>query len=569
MRRLAILLVSILLILALAGNVFAATGASAAGATIFVASDGSCQINLALTLHMETPVSKLYFPIPTGASGVRVNGSRVITSKSGDSLQVNLSRYVRNITGDVSVNLQYDLYGLVKETEIGTLELQLPLLSGFSYAVENLQFTVTLPGEIKSLPAFTSGYHQSSIEQDLSYTVEGATITGNSLKAMKDHETLTMRLPVDDSLFTRVVVGTQSTLTARIGMISCAVLALLYWLLTLRAFPLRRYCCEVPDGFSAGQIGCLVGSGGVDLTTMVLSWAQLGYVLIQPDRRGKVLLHKRMDMGNERSELERRCFHKVFGSRNMVDATSARYAQLRLQLAEKPAGVQELLQTGWGRPVIFRGILCGVGLFAGGGIGALMGSGAALQWVLIVLMAALGAVSSWYILPWTDSGLTRDKLQLGLGLGLSLIWILLSLSAGDISLGVTMAVVLLIGGILYGWSGRRTELGKHIRAQALGLRHYLLGGDREQLRRACQQDPDYFFRMAPYAIALGVGKSFAKAVGREKLERCPYLTTGMDGHMSAIGWNHMLEKTVSAMDARSKRLGFEKLIKLIDRITRP
>lgn len=569
MRKITGALCAFLLIFALAGNVYAATGASNMSANASVSSDGSCMVNLSLTLHMDAPVSKLYFPIPADASGVRVNGSRVLTSKQGDALTVNLSRFVKNITGDVTVNLQYDLYGLVHETDIATLELQLPLLSGFEYPIENLSFTVTMPGQVETLPAFTSGYHQSSIEQHLSCAVEGASITGTSLKAMKDHETLVMTVPVDEEVFGRVVVGTQSTLTAQIGMLACAILALLYWLLTLRAFPTRQRCTELPDGFHAGQLGCILGSGGMDLTAAVLTWAQLGYILIQPDKRGKVLLHKRMDMGNERSDAEVRCFQKLFGSRTTVDASTARYAQLRIDLAAKPAGVQELLHRRSGNPLVFRVICCGIGLFGGGGIGSLLGSGAALQWLLIFLMAALGAVSGWLILPWTDSGLLSSKRQLAMGLLTSLAWVMLSLSAGNISLGLWMALGLLVAGVLFGWSGRRTEFGKYIRAQVLGLRHYLKGGDREQLKRAVSTDPDHYFRMAPYAIALGVGKAFAKAVGREKLERCPYLMLRSDSAMSAAGWNSLLEKTVRDMDARSQNLRFEKLLRIINNMIKP
>ena len=61
---------------------------------------------------------------------------------------------------------------------------------------------------------------------------------------------------------------------------------------------------------------------------MVFTWAQLGYLLIQTDSGGKVLLHKRMDMGNERSLFENKIFALLFGSRQAVDATGYPYAKL-------------------------------------------------------------------------------------------------------------------------------------------------------------------------------------------------------------------------------------------------
>lgn len=568
MRKVGVFLCALFLIVSLVGTVYAATGGSM-NATANVASDGSCQVNLALTLHMEGAVDKLYFPLPAGASGIRVNGSRASATKDGDALKINLSRFVKGVTGDVSVNIQYALHGTVTETEIGTLQLQLPLLSGFEYPISSMQFSVHLPGAVSTLPAFTSGYHQSAIEQHLTYQVEGTTITGSSLKAMKDHETLVMTLPVDDTMFARVVVQTESSQVAWIGMGICAALALLYWLLTLRFVPLRQRCTEPPEGFNAGQLGCIMGSGGVDLTLMVFTWAQLGYILIQPDRRGKVLLHKRMDMGNERSEQEQRAFRNLFGSKQMIDATGSRYAALAVSLKARPAGVQELYRKRSGNRLVFHILCAGMGLFSGGGIGAALGSGAALQWFLIVLTGVLGALSAYLTLQWTDNGLWRSRRSAFTGLGLCLVWVILAALAGCGSLGITTALVLLVYGILYGWSGLRTDFGKRTAGQLLGLRRYLRGWDKDLLHHACETDPNYYFRMAPYAMALGVGKAFAQAVGREKLEQCPYLTSGMDGHLNAAGWNEKLTETAAIMDARMQNRHIEKLIKFINRITKP
>ena len=565
MRKILCLAVAAMLLFAITTTVYAAE-ASSLSATASVNNDGSCHISLALTLVSDGSSEKLLFPLPAGASGIRVNGSRVIASKAGDVLNVNLSRYVKGVSGNVSVNIQYDLHGLVAETEIGTLELRVPLLSGFAYPVASLEFTVTLPGETDALPAFNSGYHQTSIEQHLNYTLEGSSIRGNSLKAIKDHETLMMTLPVDDIMFPRVVVQTESAMVAWIGMGVCGGLAILYWLLFLRFVPLRKRYSEAPDGFNAGQLGAILGSGGIDLTMMVFTWAQLGYVAVQPDKRGKVLLHKRMDMGNERSDMELRCFHKLFGNRTVVDATGSRYAALSAELEARPMGIQELLHKRSGNPRVFRFLCLLLGLFGGAGIGAVLGNGAALQWFLIILMGALGTVSGYMIPGWTDNGLLRNKRSLLGGVLLAAFWMILAAAAGNSGLGNAMALGLLVLGILYGWSGRRTQWGKSIAGQFLGLQHYLRGSNKTELRRICQQDPDYFFRMIPFAMALGVGGAFASAVGREKLDHCPYLLDGTENALTASQWHRRLAATVAAMDARKQNRHLEKALRFISTV---
>ena len=563
------LLILTLILATLALPASAAAGAELVNATAMVSSDGSCHVSLSMALIGDGSSENVYFPVPLGASGIRVNGSRVMASKSGDALQVNLKRYLKNVTGPVAVNIQYELYGLVQETEIGTLELQLPLLSGFSYPIEQLEFHITLPGPAEQLPAFTSGYHQASIEQYLTCTAEGNTILGRSLKAINDHETLLMTLPVSEEYFSRVLVGTQSTEFAEIAMGICAGLALLYWLIFLRNFPGFKKNNQLPEGYTAGQLASLVGGGGLELSLTVMTWAELGYILIEPDRRGRVLLRKRMDMGNERSDFEQRVFHKLFGTRQSVDTTGSRYARLQVELSRKPGGVRELLHKNTGNPLVFRVLACGIGLFGGGGIGALLGAGAALQWLLIGLMAILGALTAWDMLTWTDSGMFRYKLRLVNAAVWIILWLILSGSAGGIHLGLVMLLGLLRAGLLYGWGGRRTSIGSSTRRRTLGLRWFFMGGDKAELRRIMESDPNFYFRMAPYAIALGVGKPFAKAVGKFRPEGCSYLAGYAGASMSPEAWNELLTKTLDDMERRSRRLGFEKILAFLNKLTKP
>ena len=66
--------------------------------------------------------------------------------------------------------------------------------------------------------------------------------------------------------------------------------------------------------------------------------------------------------------------------------------------------------------------------------------------------------------------------------------------------------------------------------------------------------------MAPYALALGVDKAFARQVGNTKISACTYLTTGMDGDMTAAEWNRLLRETTESLDALHRRMPIDKLL---------
>jgi len=568
MRKIFVAFIALVLVIAISSNASAATGASSMQSFVSVSADGSCQISIAMTLHLEQAVDDLYFPVPAQAAGVSINGARVSASKTGDVRNINLSRFTGNMVGDFTVNIQYSLRDVITLSEEGILQLQVPILCGFSYPVDNLYLSVTLPGEVPVLPSFTSGYHQSAIEESLVCSAEGATVTVKSIKAMKDQETLTMTMAVSEEMFPQSIVKTQTVDTAYTGMAICGGLALIYWLFALRSFPWRRKrTAQPPHGYTAGHMGSLAYMQGVDLTMSVFTWASLGYIQIIRDRKGNISLQKRMEMGNERSDAELRCFSKLFKRSDTIDTRSARYASLQQSVERRPAMVQELLSKRTGNVLLLRILAAGLGLCAGGGIGLSIGSGAVLQVLLVGLLGAFGGFSAWFMVPWAAGAFLRCKHKFYRASALAVIWLLLGLIAGEGVLALWFIGAMALAGILNIWSGKRTALGRQTTSQVLGLQRYLRRPDKQQLRLQADTNPNYFFEMMPYAMALGADKGFSRAFGSKKLEKCPYLS-GVEGERSATGWREVLQDVAASMDRRALRLPAEKAMAMVQSFTR-
>ena len=567
MRKIGILFMAVVLVLCCALTVSASNRITSAQATASVFADGSCQVNMTVTIRVDQQVEKLFFPVPENATAVSLNGSRVAAARRDGIRQVNLSRVLRKLTGELSFSIQYTLPDVIHTNENDMQQLELPLLSGFQYPIESLRFTVTMPGEVGAKPAFTSGYHKSSIEADIDFSVEGMTITGVTLKPLKDHETLVMTVPVSDEMFPRALVEVRDTSALAVGMKIFAVLAVIYWLLFLRYIPMRRQdATEPPEGYSAGLLGAVVALCGTDLTLLVLDWAQLGYLTLYRERDGKVYLHKRMDMGNERSAFEQRTFQKLFAKGNQVDTSALAYARLWLSVGKQRPALQELIRPKTGNTAVLRGLVSGIGLCAGAGIGLMMGDGALLQGLLAVLMAALGGVSGWYITGWTMGLGLRHQKKMYTAFGLCGLWLLLGVSCGQGLLGLWMVAALLLGGVFLRFAGLRTELGRQTAAQLGGLRRHLYKPDPETRELRCTTDPDQFFRMYPYALALGVEKAYCKAFGRISLGECPYVIGGPSEGKNAQTWSHVLRTMVEATEQRAKSLPLERLIKFLRRL---
>ena len=560
MRRGAAIITVLLLLISMSALVFAQPTATSMEFSATVTSDGICQITQRMMLYLDAPVDNLTFPIPYNARDIRVNGSGASATRSGDVLLVNLSRVIGSAAGSASVTISYTLPNIVENTD-DVLTLELPMLCGFSCPVQEMSFSITLPGEITGKPTFTSTYHQTLIAQNMTYTVTGNQITGTLTRNLMDQDWLVMTLPVTEDLFPQEHPIVWSMDLPEVMMVVFAVLAIVYWLVFLRCLPprqLRR--ANAPDAVNAGELGVALTMCKTDLTALVVHWAQLGYILIHLDDSGRVFLHKRMGMGNERSGYENRIFKHLFGKRQVIDGTGLHYAQLCRKVAAGKPGIHGLFLRQSGSPLIFRGLAALVGMFAGASAGAILGTDSIFQGLLVVLLSVLGLAAAWFMQEGFKQLHLRNKLPLWISLGLCAAWLLLGLLAGELNVAACNVAAQIIAGLSAAYGGRRTELGKQLAAQILGLRRYMTSVSVEDLKRNLDINPDFYHNLAPFALALGVDRSFARRFKGIRLPACPYLTTGMDGHMTALEWSHLLRDAVDALDERQKQLLLERLL---------
>ena len=569
MRKMIVFITLLCLLCTLAVGVNAATAAKSISSYATVSSDGSCQITLTANIHLDSPVDDLTFPLPENAGNITINGVRARSKIENGLRQVDVSKVVGKAAGDFTLTFTYSLPDLVKTNEAGLLELQLPLLSGFPYPVQALEFSVTLPGEVTAKPAFSSGYHQANIEKDIYCTTSGATVTGIAQVELKDHETLKMSLTVSEDMFPQTRIKPPDFQTVNMVAMAFFLLALLYWALFLRNLPAWPHIQpESPDGYSAGELGSVLHLRGGDLHMMVFSWAQLGYLLIRLQPDGSVMLCRQMEMGNERSSFEQRCFKLLFGRRSAVNASSRRYGAVYRAVEKLRPNLSALMHPKSGNLHVFRGLAAVTGLLCGVSVGVSLSEGAALQWLLIIALGGAGLLSGYRIQLWAGYLFTSRRRPLWIAVALSIVWLALSVLAGQLVTGIGMVLSQLFAGVLAAIGGRRTLAGRQAMGQALGLRRYLKSVPTEQLRMITQNNPEYFHQMMPYAMALGVDKAFAKQFGKLPIGQCPYISVGADSTMRAAQWRSMMRRILGKMNTLPEQTRTEKFLALLESLRR-
>lgn len=579
MKRFATLLVCVILLAGcLCLPVSAESAASSVNLMCTVNSEGDCLATMTVNLRLENAMDKLYFPLPLNAKNISLNNSPVSTTRNAAATLVDISKLSRDYVGELVLRFEYTIPEAVQITKIneGTkeeawvLQLAVPLLCGFDYPVESLSFTITMPpGKMTDRPTLTSIYRQTSIESDIPVQVAGSQIIGSTKTVMNDHEGVTLTMIVPEEMFPTVSTYVREGNPELPYIIGFAVAALLYWLLTLRTWPIiRTQTTTAPEGITAGELGCRLTLSGGDLTMMVFSWAQLGYLYISLNDNGRVLLHKRMDMGNERSQFENNIYKMLFGTRQVVDATGFGYAKLVRKVQRIVPQERNMYLRNSGNVKIFRALACVCQIFCGVCVAMNMTGTLPLAILLAIILVPFSMVSAWLIQDVAYRTHLRGKVPVLIGFVCILLWIILGLLCGQIWIPLGCVVGQWLYGYLAAYGGRRSELGRHDAGQVLGLRRYVKRLPKEDISRFLRNDPDYYFNYAPYALALGVINPYSRAFGKRKLEPCPYLAVKVTGKHTAEEWGHILADTADLMDHKARRMQIEKWLAVKVRVKR-
>ena len=142
-------------------------------------------------------------------------------------------------------------------------------------------------------------------------------------------------------------------------------------------------------------------------------------------------------------------------------------------------------------------------------------------------------------------------------LGCGTVWIALGLLAGDLQQAIPMVIFQFLAGIAASFGGKRSETGLRYMSQLWGLRRFMTGIGSFDLQQLIQQNPNYYYELAPYALALGVDRSFARRFGKTTLPEESYLLCGAPREMTAAQFASRLRRAADVLNQRQKKLPYE------------
>lgn len=521
------LLYALLLVVLLTGPVYADATASVPSLDMdcTVEQDGACTVSLHATIKTDGAVQTFVIPISSAAQDVNVTGAQYELQNGNGvrSVCLTLSPGISEIT------VTYRLTETVTDMGSGQVFDITLLYPAWECAIESYSLTVQLPASFEGLPAFESGYYRDLIDNYMEITIDSGTVRAvlNSKQVLRDHEQLTMRLELPEGYFDLRFLAGKTAKVDRLLFFMFLILCVGYWAVFMRNLPiLPKRQAMPPEGGNPGEVPFVLARQKPDLALMVIQWACLGYLTIHRTRKGRVYLRRQIEMDNERKRPEVETFRALFARGDLCDIRSAEYSRAR-QLSEEQTKAywqKRVFSLKAGSPLVLRLLALAAGVALCLCCWDLCMPPRSWRWFAILPLSALGGLACLFLQQIGGFLLRRHSLRTAVLAAAGLIFLLITGSKGGCGKLMLLCVAFqLLVALALRLGGRRTKAGTALAAELLGYRRYLLSTPSAALRTHLQEDPQFFYRVLPYADALRVSKIFTGSYDRIRLEPCDWL----------------------------------------------
>ena len=550
-KRLYSILICIVCLFALCTTALAADGSITAMKTdCLIDGAGGCQVTQSVTINIDGIENELRFPLGQGAKHASIAGykSKKVTE---DGYTVLVLESDAGFTGSRTFTLNYTLEDLVSEQDdVQTLTLPL-LCPKWPYAIESYDFTVTMPAEFTDSPDFSSGYYGDVIEEYMTVSTVDTVIGGSVMEPLKDRESLQMTLSLPKGYFSGSYVSWSANWFESILVALFAVLAIVYYLRTLYSGRMRPGTrATPPEATLPCDMPYLLACKKPSFNMLICHWASLGYLTISVSKRGNVQLRRRVIMGSERRAIEVRLFQALFGDDDVCDGASLRYKKTAVKAMDAIPRFwhRRLYDRRSGNVLVMQALACLAAAIAFLLSMSLLLPAMPARWLLLLLCVPAGAALGRLMQMAASTYYLGDHLMLAMGILSGLLMLIVSRLGGG-TLTVLLAIALnAFTGIATRHGGKRTDSGNKLVEQAIGFRRYLRRAGEKRLIATQKRDGQFFYKLLPYAEAVGMGAAFAKKFGDTMLDGCDWYETAEPLPRTAEGFYSHLKQTLSLLD---------------------
>lgn len=521
---------------------------------VTVNSDNSFDITETITVNFHRAKHGIYRYIPTEGTAlyevygkeveqsrkmkidrVRVEGYPYDTYKEEGNCVIRVGDPDKTVSGKHTYKISYRCRAY--DDKIDDYDLfyynVLPsgLQGGWETSIGYASVTITMPEEFErnDLKVFAGYYGGNEYRERLSVKASGRVIELESTDYLPQGVGVTVQVLLPEGYFQNEMSTDWAYPLLILLSLLFAAVSVLLWVCFGKDRPLVQTVeFYPPEGLTSADIGYII-DGSVDrkdIISMILYFAEQGYLTIEEREKGTFVLHKVGDLPEGRNSYEYTLMNGLF---SQGDGQNAELSQLKesffqhyqtaaKQLKDKYKSREKRIFYKSGNIARFVSVMLMV-------MSVCMGILLSSVFVQNMAMAIAAAPASVVLLVLYGIGMflydQKDSMTRGKFVAGNVVIFLLSALTLVVSAGFIAWMTGLIAGIITAVSSavsyicarqmrKRTPYGTAITGKILGFRHFMEACELERLKMLADENPSYFYNVLPYAYVFGLSDVWAK-----------------------------------------------------------
>lgn len=538
-------------------------------------------------IYRDIPITT-YYKKPIKIKNIQIEGYAYTTETVNGQIRIKIGDPDVYTTSHETYRIHYT-YVLGDDLNPDMDELYFNLVgTGWQMPIHNTTFSITMPHPFDSTRLkFSSGFEGYTTSDQVSFKVDGNVISGSCDRMLGPGEALTIALPLPEGYYSEV--SPDTFLMDVVGPFVPYLLGVLFligivlWILygrTEKPIPVIQF--YPPQGTTPLEVGYMFDGqvDAYDMTAMLIYWADQGYVRFREleVETGRVFRHKDItieiekiaDLPKNVPPYEATYFRELFSLYSFNQKVSIKDLENRFYITlGKVKG--QLLKTFRKDPNrqmvmpsskkigIVLAVLGWISLFSVcrlvfHQINPYERLGGTIFAAVIPTIALVFGIMGGCSIGLLTSRLPRERVKSILHATVSLILLygIFSALALYFVSNPILALLSWLGCtlmVLAPLSKKYTPIGLEWMRYLLGLKQFFEQAEKSRIETLVAQDPEYYYHLLPYAMALGVTDAWAKQFETMTLVQpywyeSPYFYGGFSTYVFYDRMNHFT-KTVN------------------------
>ena len=463
-----------------------------------------------------------YFPISKISSD-----SQYSVEENYDGVSIKLGDPDTTVIGKQSYQISYRVQ--TKDLDLNGMQmLYWNLIGNFDTTIKDFTYQIEMPKSFESEQVYTYSGRYGASGSDLTYEVEGNTISGHATRTLFSNESATIMVHLDHDYFQFPTPKNYDIAVSAILAILLVASVILFLCFGKDDDIVVTVEFGAPDGLDSAAVGYIVDqfAENKDILSLLMIWANKGCLRIH-DQKDGFQLEKLKDLPEDAKPYEKDFFQALFAKKDLVDKDDLMDQKVSSGLNKSKRKLSNYFNTK--KRWIFVGTSTAVQIFMLfilvlpqlvltllSGYAKYESIGLCVPFIAPAILLAASCVP-WIFLMKKHYAMKRSTFYLCMAGVLLLngiflmgnviaqwfLWARWYMILAALVIGIVLIILMM-------FMDKRSKQGNRWLGQILGLKEFIQSCEKDRIELLVKDDPYAFFEILPYAYVLGVSDTWVK-----------------------------------------------------------